>query len=206
MKNFLLIDDHAVVRNGVKYLLTDLYPDCNVDEAENEAQAIESVKDNSYDLIFLDINIPQTNTLDLLKYILNIKPEIKVLMFSMNAEKLYAKRYLEAGAKGFISKDAPVDELKRAINIVLNNKNYYSEAFIDTIMSGKTGKNNNPIENLSQREFEIYNLLAAGKSLTEISELLDIHKSTLGTHKAKILSKLNLRNMFELIEFAKLNK
>lgn len=206
MKNFLLIDDHAVVRKGVKYMLTEFYKPCKIDEAENEEQVVEKIKSDSYDLIFLDINMPETNTYELLKYILQKNPGIRVLIFSMNAEKIHAKRYLEAGAKGFLSKDAPIDELNRAINLILNNRTYYSEALINTLMHEKTGKQKaNPFEKLSEREFQIVNLLLEGKSLTEISGILNIHTSTTGTHKAKIFEKLHVNNLVELIELAKIH-
>jgi DNA-binding NarL/FixJ family response regulator len=206
MKTFLLIDDHAVVRRGVSFLLSDLYKPCKIDEAENEQQVLEKISGNDYDLLVLDINIPNTNTLDLLKHILIKKPDAKVLMFSMNPEKMYAQRYLEAGAKGFLSKDAPIDEIERAINLIFNGKNYYSDALIDSVMSNKRGTaKNNPFKTLSEREFEICNLLLGGKSLTEISHQLNIQTSTTGTHKAKIFEKLDVKNLVELIELSKIH-
>jgi DNA-binding NarL/FixJ family response regulator len=206
MKSFLLIDDHAVVRRGVSFLLNDLYNPCVIDEAEDEQQVLEKISSRNYDLLVLDINIPNTNTLDLLKQIFVKTPEAKVLMFSMNQEKMYAQRYLDAGAKGFLSKDAPIVEIERAINLIFNGKNYYSEALIDSIMSGKKGTTKaNPFKNLSEREFEICNLLLAGKSLTEISQQLNIQTSTTGTHKAKIFEKLDVKNLVELIELSKVH-
>lgn len=206
MKRFLLIDDHAVVRNGVKHMLSEFYEECKVDEAADEAQALEILATEQYDLIFLDINIPQTNTLDLLKRILAKDQKIRVLMFSMNNEKMHAKRYLEAGAKGFLSKDAPIDEIKRVIGILLENKTYYSDAFIDTLIHEKAGHDMNPFDKLSEREFQIATLMLAGKSLTEISATLKIHTSTTGTHKSKIFEKLNVNNLVELIELAKIHQ
>lgn len=206
MKTFLLIDDHAVVRKGVKFLLNDLYAPCEIEEAETEKQVLEMISIKSYDLLVLDINIPNTNTLDLLKKILHQSPNAKVLIFSMNPEKMYAQKYLEAGAKGFLSKDAPIDEMERAINLIFNDKNYYSQTLIDAIMSDKRGTTkSNPFKNLSEREFEICTLLLAGKSLTEISHDLNIQTSTTGTHKAKIFEKLNVKNIVELIELSKLH-
>lgn len=206
MRSFLLIDDHAVVRKGVSFLLSDLYNPCIVDEADNEQQVLEKLSTNTYDLIVLDINIPNVNTLDLLKHILLRTPEAKVLMFSMNPEKMYAQRYLEAGAKGFLSKDAPVQEIERAINLIFNNRNYYSEALVDSIMTERKGNaEKNPFKKLSEREFEICNLLLSGKSLTEISHQLNIQTSTTGTHKAKIFEKLDVKNLVELIDLSRIH-
>lgn len=203
MNKFLLVDDHAVVRNGVKYLLAEFFKPCTIDEAENEAQVIEKLKAETYDLMLLDINIPGTNSMELLKYMIVKYPLLKVLMFSMNAETLHAKRYLDAGAKGFLSKEAPVDEIKRAINLVLNNRNYYSDTLVDSLFHEKNKQPKlNPFEQLSEREFQIAILLLEGKSLSEISSLLKIHTSTTGTHKAKIFEKLKVKNLVELIDLA----
>ena len=207
MRKFLLIDDHAVVRKGINFLLNDLYKPCIIDEAENEQQVLEKITASDYDLMILDINIPNTNTLDLLKHILATKPEAKILMFSMNPEKMYAQRYIEAGARGFLSKDAPVNEIERAINLIFSNRNYYSETLVDSIMTEKKGSTEkNPFNKLSEREFEICNLMLAGKSLTEISHHLNIQTSTTGTHKAKIFQKLNVENLVELIELSRIHK
>lgn len=205
MKKFLLIDDHPVVRSGVKCLLNEYYKANTVDEAENEMQVIEKIRSHSYDLIFLDINIPNTNTLALLKHLLISSPAAKVLVFSMNVEKMHAKRYLDAGAMGYLSKNAPVDEINKAINLILNNRKYYSQELIETLITRKDNANNNPFEKLTEREFEIVQLFLAGKSLTEIAALLHIERSTTGTHKAKIFEKLNVKNMVELIELANMH-
>ena len=147
--------------------------------------------------------MPETNSFDLLKYILNTKPNSKVLVFSMNSEGMYAKRFLKAGAAGYVSKDAPIEELKKAINLTLNNKKYYSDDFIDTILNQKADEENaNPFHKLSGREFEITMLLLEGKSVSEISHVLNIHNSTTGTYKARIFEKLNIENVFQLNKLA----
>lgn len=207
MKKFLLVDDHAILRAGVKMLLSENFNSCKIDEAENEQEAVKRIKTNDYDLIFLDINMPETNALGLLTFILITKPESKVLIFTMNAEKIHAKRYMEAGAKGYLSKDTSVDEIIRVIKLLLDNKKYYSDNFIDTLVNEKMGKQvHNPFEKLSKREYEIANLLLQGKTVTEISLLLNIQPSTTGTHKAKIFEKLNVNNLVELKDLAEFNK
>jgi Response regulator containing a CheY-like receiver domain and an HTH DNA-binding domain len=203
MKRFLLIDDHAIVRSGIKFWLSAEYNPSEIDEAENGTEAIQKITDNDYNLILLDIHMPETNSFDLLKYAINLKPNSKVLIFSMNSEGMYAKRFLKAGAVGFISKDAPIEELKKAVNLTLNNKKYYSDKFIDTILNEKVGEENtNPFLKLSGREFEITSLLLEGKSVGEISTILNIHNSTTGTYKARIFEKLNIENVFQLNKLA----
>ncbi|MDB5198095.1 MAG: hypothetical protein JWO92_58 [Chitinophagaceae bacterium] len=203
MKKFLLIDDHAIVRSGIKFWLSAEYNPSEIDEAENGKEATQKIRDNDYDLLLLDIHMPETNTLDLLKSILNTKPNSKVLIFSMNSEGMYAKRFLKAGAVGFVSKDAPIEELKKAVNLSLNNRKYFSDKLIDSILNEKSGEeNNNPFLKLSDREFEITGFLLEGKSLGEISQLLNIHNSTTGTYKGRIFEKLKIENVFQLNELA----
>ena len=149
--------------------------------------------------------MPETNSFDLLKSILNDKPDCKVLIFSMNSENMYAKRFLQAGAMGFVSKDAPIQELKKAVDLILNNRNYFSEHFIQSVINDKVGSEyNNPFSTLSDREFEITNLLMEGKAVGEISTLLNIKSSTTGTYKARIFEKLKIQNVFQLIEMGTL--
>lgn len=201
MKNFLLIDDHAIVRSGIKFWLSAEYNPCEVDEAENGKEAYQKIQDKDYDLVMLDIQMPETNSFDLLKSIVIDKPDCKVLIFSMNSENMYAKRFLKAGAMGFVSKDAPIQELKKAVDLILNNRKYFSDKFIEATFSEKIGEeNNNPFSILSDREFEITNLLMEGKAVGEISTLLNIKSSTTGTYKARIFEKLNIQNVFQLIE------
>lgn len=207
MKKFLLIDDHAVVRSGIKYMIKEYWQPCEVDEAASEEQAIARIKAKDYDLVLLDINIPDTNTLELLKFLIIRHPHLKVLIFSMNAEKMHAIRYLEVGAWGFLSKDAEIDEIRRALNTVLNNRRYYSESYIDSLCCNKNNEtDSNPFKKLTEREFEIVTMFLEGKTLTEISRLLNIQRSTTGTHKAKIFEKLNINNMVELIELSNIYK
>jgi two-component system invasion response regulator UvrY len=203
MKRFLLIDDHAIVRSGIKFWLSAEYQNSEIDEAENGKEASQKVDENNYDLILLDIQIPETNSFELLKSILITRPESKVLIFSMNSEGVYAKRFLKAGAMGFVSKDAPIEELKKAVEYTLNNKKYFSDSFLESVMDDKVGnENNNPFSTLSDREFEIANLLLEGKAVGEISILLNIKNSTSGTYKARIFEKLNVHNVLQLNDLA----
>ena len=203
MKRFLLIDDHAIVRSGIKFWLSAEYHNSEIDEAESGKEASQKIDDSDYDLILLDIHMPETNSFELIKSILNTRPDSKVLIFSMNSEGVYAKRFLKAGAMGFVSKDAPIEELKKAVDLILNNKKYFSDAFLGSIVDEKFGNEyNNPFSSLSDREFEITNLLLEGKAVGEISILLNIKNSTSGTYKARIFEKLNIQNVLQLNDLA----
>jgi len=203
MKKFLLVDDHVVVRSGIKILLADLYNPSEIHEAMNGETAVEKLKENQYDLILLDIQMPNTDTLGLMEYMHITYPSAKVLMFSMSAENIYAKRFMKAGAYGFISKEAPLEEITKAITVILSGKKYISESLAQKLAEDSfSGKSGNPFNELSPREFEIVSLLLEGKTVTEISQTLNIQTSTVGTHKARLFEKLGVDNILQLKEMA----
>ncbi|MEN9571536.1 MAG: hypothetical protein RL172_2767 [Bacteroidota bacterium] len=204
MRNFLLIDDHEVVRAGVKIVLTELYKPSTIYEAHDEKSALKQLKSTHFDLVIMDVQMPDTNTVSLIEYITITYPDVKVLMFSMSAENIYAKRFLKAGAMGFVSKNAGMAELKKAIDLVLGNRRYISETLID-IMAGDIGKkeNGNPFDKLSARELDIATLMMKGKSISEIADQLNITVSTTGTYKSRLFDKLSVKNIAELIELGR---
>jgi two-component system invasion response regulator UvrY len=203
MKKFLLIDDHVVVRSGIKILLSEIYKPSDIHEAHDGDSALEKVKQNTYDLVMLDIQMPKTDTFGLMEFFKVKYPELKVLVFSMSPENIYAKRFLKAGAKGFLSKDAPLEEIKKAINLVLNDKKYISESLME-ILAESSGKESdgNLFNSLSAREFEIVSLLLTGQTISQIGNTLHLQVSTIGTHKARIFEKLKVSNILELKELA----
>ena len=203
MKKFLLVDDHVVVRSGIKILLRDLYNPSEIHEAMNGDTATEKLKENEYDLILLDIQMPNTDTLGLMEYIRITYPTAKVLMFSMSAENIYAKRFMKAGAYGFISKEAPLEEITKAMAVILSGKKYISEGLAQKLAEDSfSGKSGNPFNELSPREFEIVSLLLDGKTVTDIAHILNIQTSTVGTHKARLFEKLAVENILQLKELA----
>ncbi|MEO6732498.1 MAG: response regulator transcription factor [Ferruginibacter sp.] len=207
MKNFLLIDDHEIVRSGVRNVLLELFKPCDIYEARDEKSALSQLKERAYDLVIMDVQMPDTDTAGLMEYIKTRYADIRVLMFSMSSENVYAKRFLKAGAMGFVSKNSGLTELKKAVELVLNDRKYISESLAEQL-AGEIGSQqpNNPFDKLSAREFEIANLLMSGKSGSEISELLSINSSTVGTHKARLFEKLGVNNLPELIEVARIYK
>ncbi|KIC94588.1 response regulator transcription factor [Flavihumibacter solisilvae] len=201
MRNFLLIDDHEIVRAGIASVLSELFKPSNIYEASDEATAIQRLKERPYDLIIMDVYIPGTDSFGLMEYIRAQYPEFRVLIFSMSAENIYASRFLKAGAKGFVSKNSGLAELKKAIDLVLNNRRYISSDLAEHLASGLNDKNStSPFEKLSGKEFEITMMLISGKTTTEISRQLGISTSTTGTHKARIFTKLGVKNLLELVE------
>ena len=202
MKKFLLIDDHLVVRSGIKMLLTDMFKDVEISEAENGKSALELLKEATYDLITMDVQMPNTDSFALMEFIKKTYPKAKVLMFSMSPESIYAIRFIKAGAKGFISKSAPLEEMKTAIEKVMNDKKYFSEEVLMELTEGDAGGNNNLFDLLSPREFEIVQMLLNGKTISHIAADLSLGLSTVGTHKGRIFQKLKVSKLLELKELA----
>ncbi len=203
MKKFLLIDDHVVVRSGIKLLLSNIYKDSDISEAKDGDTAMELVKTNHYDFVMLDVQMPNTDSFALMEYFKVNYPLLKVLVFSMNSENIYALRYIRAGAMGFISKDAPLDEIKIAIEQVLNGKKYISEEMLFVLAEGTSqGADVNPFNTLSAREFEIVSMLLNGKTISLIAAELNLGISTVGTHKGRIFTKLKVTNLLELKELS----
>lgn len=203
MKKFLLVDDHVVVRSGIKLLLLEIFKPAEIYEAAGGDDVLEKLKEHVFDLIILDIQMPKTDTIGLMETIHQQYPDAKVLMFSMSAEKIYAKRFLKAGAKGFVSKEAPLEEIIKAVNQILNNRRYISDSLADFLADeSSSAKTDNPFNRLSAREFEIASMLLSGSTLSSISKQLSIKVSTVGTHKTRLFEKLNVNNLLELKELA----
>jgi two-component system, NarL family, invasion response regulator UvrY len=203
MKRFLLIDDHFVVRSGINGLLSEIFNPCEIDEADDTDTASEKLKQHKYDLIMMDINMPNSDTLGFMEFVRVKYPEAKVLIFSMGSENIYARRFLKAGARGFLPKDSSLDEINKAISLVLNDRKYISESLAEILADASSSNNpDNPFDRLSPREFEVATLLLSGQTITEISRTLNLQLSTVGTHKTRVFEKLKVNNVLELKELA----
>jgi two-component system invasion response regulator UvrY len=206
MKNFLIADDHSIIRTGLKLIIENFMPHSKIDEADDGDSSFEKIKKNNYDLLILDVNMPNTDSFGLISNILALKPGMKILMFSMNDEEVYAKRYLKMGVMGYIKKDEPEPEIKKAITRVLNNKKYIGPGLTQILIEDLYSNNSeNPFDSLSPREFEIFQPLIRGESVSEICQKLSLHSSTVGTHKARIFAKLKCSNIIDLNSLAKVH-
>jgi two-component system invasion response regulator UvrY len=202
-KNILLIDDHPVIRKGLIALLTDFYKKLKFFEAVNDETALSILKNKDIDLVVLDLQLPDTDAIHLIELIKIKYPHIYILIFSMLPEVMYGRRVLNAGASGFLHKEAPIEELKKAFDLALLRKQYISERLIEILAQNVSNKiPSNPFEKLSHREFEIIHLLLGGKSIAEISKKLNIKPSTVGTYKSRIFEKLSVSTFFELSNLA----
>ncbi|MDB5200068.1 MAG: DNA-binding response regulator [Chitinophagaceae bacterium] len=204
MLNVLLADDHEIIRTGLKIFIANYVAHSVIDEVSDGDAAFEKIKEKDYHLIVLDANMPGTDSFGLVSNIVALKPGANILIFSMNAEEIYAKKYLQLGAKGYLSKASGEAEIKSALDNVINGKRYISPELNQSLAEEALGKkSNNPFDNLSPREFEIVLHLIRGESLAEICQVLALQPSTVGTHKARIFDKLRCSNIIDISTLAK---
>jgi DNA-binding NarL/FixJ family response regulator len=205
-KRILVVDDHPMMRQGLAQLV-GAEPDLAIcGEVENAEAALDSIGRLKPDLVLADISLPGKNGLELIKDFQAIQPDLPILVISMHDESLYAERVLRAGGRGYIMKQEGGKKLMLAIRQVLGGQIYVSEkmsALILEIFSGRrAGMEGSPVEKLTDREFEVFQLIAEGKSTREIAEKLHLSVKTVDVHRTNIKKKLKLKSAPELIRFA----
>ena len=199
--NFIVADDHTIVRQGVTFILKEIHKNSCVYQLANFSEIIKRLNTTPIDLLVLDISFPDGTSLNIIPTIKKIQPNIKILIFSAFDENIYAIRYLNAGASGYLSKLSNEDEIKLAIKSVLNSGKYISKNIQEKIMDTYIFKKpKNPLEQLSNREIEIAKLLVEGFSNIDICNTLNIQKSTVSTYKNRIFEKLDVDNLSSLIQ------
>lgn len=207
MINVLIADDHAIIRNGVKQLLALSDDIRSVAEAANGQQVIEWLQERAFDIILLDLNMPDTQGVELIEKIHRFDNRLPILVLSMHEETQIAMLAIQAGASGYLTKDSDPLQLLAAIRKVAAGGRFIDEklafkASFDELQCAIEVSQDAAEPRLSGREQEVLALLADGHSLTEISEKLDIERGTVGTYKARIMRKMGLRNNVELMRFA----
>ena len=207
MIRIFITDDHSLIREGLKKIINDEKDISIIGEAGNAKDTMSFVLSKNIDMLILDLNLPDKNGLDLLKELKSLKPELKILILSMHPEDRFAMRVLRAGASGYITKESVGEELVRAIRKVYNGGKYVSESLAEMLAIEIQGGGDKPIhEILSDREFQVLQMIASGKTLAEISETLSLAVTTISTYRARVLEKLNLHSNAELIHYAITNK
>ncbi|MBC8214150.1 MAG: response regulator transcription factor [Candidatus Marinimicrobia bacterium] len=204
MIKILLVDDHAIVREGLKRIIDETMGMQVTGEANNGSEALKEVWTNKYDLILLDISMPGgPNGLDVLKEIKSFDKNIPVLMLSMHSEDQYAKRTLKAGASGYVTKDGASDLLVKAIRRV-NDGGKFISPHLAEILAEDIGQDSNkaPHELLSDREYEVLCLIASGKTISEIASQLFLSVKTISTYRSRILEKMNIKTNAEMTYYA----
>ena len=202
----MIVDDHPMMREGLRQLIAN-EPDLSVCcEVENAHQCLESVANSAPSLALVDITLPGKNGLELIKDLQAMHPELPILVISMHDEALYAERVLRAGGRGYIMKQEGGKKLMEAIRQVLSGQIYVSEkisAKILEIFSGRrSGAATTPVEHLTDREFEVFQLIGQGRSTRQIAEHLHLSVKTVEVHRVNIKGKLKLETAAELIRYA----
>lgn len=199
----IIVDDHAVVREGLKRILSTFDDIAICGEAANAPDALVELRRRSFDLLLLDVSLPGRTGLELLKMIKAELPTLPVLILSAYTEDQYAVRALRDGADGYLNKESAPDLLVTAIRKVASGGKYVSPAMAERLALEISVPSDKPVhEALSEREFVVLRLIASGKSLNQIAEALSISPKTVSTYRARIIEKTGLRTNAELIRYA----
>jgi len=203
MMRVLIVDDHAIVRRGLRELLSDEFHGAAFGEASEARQALEQLRKKQWDVVLLDIMLPGKSGLDLLKELRAEWPKLPVLVLSGYPEDQFAVRVLKAGAGGYMTKESAPEELAKAIRKVLAGGRYVSPALAEKLALGvKKDPTHLPHETLSDREYEVMSRIASGKTVTEIAEELSLSGKTISTYRTRILEKLSVKNSAEIVLYA----
>ncbi|MGE3842473.1 MAG: response regulator [Vicinamibacterales bacterium] len=200
----LLADDHALVRRGIAHVLREDFPSLTIEEVGLAQMAINLAVSAHWDIVVLDISLPDRDGLDALKEIKRAKPDVPVLMLSLYPEGQYARRALRAGASGYLTKDSAPEELTIAIRRILRGGRYVSSALAEQLaadLSQPTADRPGP-ERLSDRELEVLRLIGRGETPTQVAQRLGLSVKTVSTYRTRLLEKLEMQTTADLIRFA----
>jgi two-component system invasion response regulator UvrY len=202
MKRILVVDDHAVVRRGLKQIVSDSLDVVVVDEAKNGEEAVAQVQKSRHDLVLLDISLPGRTGLDVLKDLKAIQPDLPVLMLSIHPEELFAIRALKAGASGYLTKACPPEELILAIRKVLMGDKYIS-ANVAQLFISNLDKNHPtlPHQSLSDREYQVMCMISQGKTPKQIANELKVSIKTVSTYHSRMLEKMKMQSNAEITRY-----
>ena len=202
MSKVLLVDDHQVVRDGLKTIIREQGIGDEFGEATTAVEALKLAADHTWDLAVVDISLVGRSGLELVRELKQLRPRMPILMLSMHSEEQYARRAFKAGAAGYITKDSSRAELAGAIAKVIAGGRYISPAFAERLVVDLERDTDRPPHHvLSDREFEVMRLMGSGKTVGEIAELLSLSDKTVSTYRARILEKMHLNTTAELIRY-----
>ncbi|ULA58298.1 MAG: DNA-binding response regulator [Nitrospira sp.] len=203
----LVVDDHAVVRQGVKQILNEQFQGAVIGEARNAEEMIDRIRKFTWDIVVLDVGMPGKSGLDALKDLKQVCPKLPVLVLSAYPEDQLARRMLKAGAAGYLTKDSAPNELVQALRKILGGGKFVSASMAELLVANLNEEAGRPLhELLSDREYQVMCLIAVGKSLKEIADDLCVGISTINTYRARILEKMQFKNNTELTHYALENR
>lgn len=203
MIKVLIVDDHIIFREGLKRVISGA-PDMEVaGEAGDGLKALDAIADNNFDVVLLDLSLPGMEGLDVLRRLQKSAPKLPVLILSIYSEEQYALRVLKNGASGYLTKESVPSDLIRAIRKAFRGERYISDSLAEILANQYTGnKDQLPHERLSNREYEIFRMIASGKPVKQISHELSIARTTVTSYRTRILDKMTMKSNVELIRYA----
>ncbi|NJD59725.1 MAG: DNA-binding response regulator [Anaerolineales bacterium] len=203
MIKILLADDHAVVRKGIKQILSEAYPQAIFGEAQNFHELRDQINAEAWDILVLDLAMPEGNGIEMLKQIKQEHPSIPVLVLSIYPADQYALRTIRVGAAGYLNKESAPEELVEAFQKILSGGEYISAAVAEELVSYARRDSDQPLHKaLSDREYQVLCLIASGKEIREIASELSLSPKTVSTYRARILLKMDMRTNAELTHYA----
>jgi two-component system, NarL family, invasion response regulator UvrY len=201
--NILIGDDHSVVRRGLKTIVEESFPNAKIVEAVDGFDLVKKLDSEKWSIIISDISMPGRTGLDIVKIIKDQYPKIPVLIMSVHSPEHYAVRMLKAGASGYLTKESAPDELVKAINQLLSGRKYITPEVADLLIEFQGDDlSDQPHKNLSDREFEVFQLIAKGRKITEIAEELFLSINTISTYRTRILEKMHMGSNAEITKYA----
>jgi len=207
MIRILIADDHSIVRRGLKEILLEEFHDAQITEVNDGAELLHHARIAAFDIIISDLTMPGRNGLEALKQLKEEYPSMPVLILSMHPEDQYAMRALRAGAAGYLTKESASEELINAVKKILSGRRYISSAVAEKLAEQLDADHSKELhEALSDREFHVLKLIASGKTVSEIAEILSLSVTTVSTYRARILLKMNQRTNAALTHYAIENK
>jgi DNA-binding NarL/FixJ family response regulator len=206
MTRVLIADDHALFRAGLRQFLAQSLTLADIGEAATGSQTLSQLQQQNWDLLFLDINMPDRSGLDILRHVRSSHPETRVLVLSGYPERQYALNVLRAGAAGYIAKDCAPEELLKAVRAVLQGRRYVSDSLAELLLIDLEDGGKPMHSLLSEREFQIFGKLAAGHSVSDIGRELCLSVKTVSTYRTRILEKMHMKNNADLTSYALRNE
>ena len=202
MTRILLVDDHPVARHGIKSLIGDRLKDAYIGEAADASSALRLVREEPWDLAIVDLSMPGMSGLELIKEIHQVQPGLPTLALSMHPPSQFARRALSAGAIGYITKDAELDEFMSAVDFARRGRRYISADTAGLLLRQAAKSESLPHESLSDREYQVLRLLGSGERISDIGRDLGLSVKTISTYRARMLKKLSMRSNAELMRYA----
>lgn len=207
MIKILIVDDHPIVRRGLKQILSEELDMGVFGEAQNSQEVLEHVQKQDWDIVVLDITMPGRGGIDILKELKDERPKLPVLMLSMHPEDQYAVRALKAGASGYITKGNVPEELVKAIRKIVGGGRYVSPTLAEKLAAMLGMETENALhDTLSNREYQVMVMIGSGKRINEIAQELSLSVKTIGTYRERILEKMKMKNNAELMHYVIENK